>query len=106
MVQRKISVTGILGYYDKRTALLRYYGQQSGKIILNMYPDNVMFSVLILDKPRELQITDGITGEAVYADMVSMIHFKSKSENVGDTTIGSWREYQNKKVTKIGRAHV
>lgn len=52
-VQRKLSVSGTLGFYDKRTGLARYYGQQSGLIMLSMYQnENVQFAVLTLDSPR------------------------------------------------------
>ena len=70
-VQRCISVTGNLGYYDKRTGLAQYYNQQSGRIILSMYPDTT----------------------------VSRIHFRNASENTPDGSFVSWRGYEGKNVT-------
>ena len=100
-VQRCISVKGNLGYYNKRTGLARYYNQQSGRIILSMYPDNVKFAVLTLDYPRRMVVTDGITGEATYTEKVFSIHFERFSENMRDGSQASWRAYENRNVTVV-----
>lgn len=102
-VQRRLSVSGTLRYYDKRTGLARLYAQEAGGIILSMYNENVQFAVLNLEPERILTITDG-NSEEEYNDKVSQIHFRVKSENVRDweqTIPPSWRDYQNKKVTIV-----
>ena len=98
-VQRCISITGNLGYYDKRTGLAQYYNQQSGRIILSMYPDNINFAILTLNKPRHMVVTDGVTLEDRRVTTVSRIHFRNASENTPDGSFVSWRGYEGKNVT-------